>query len=275
MLFGAVMLALIVWVALSYRTQSRQARYLEALDAEPGLTVISSTRAGGRLVVTGLRDPLARDPEGLVASADLRPTEVDGRWTAYQSLESPMVLARARQVLQPPAGVMLDLRDGVLTATGTMTAAWIEETRRLAPFVGGITSFDAAGAFNALLGDARARLEGIELYFTKGTARLADGQDDTVTRLAAVLADLDRIARATGQQLTIQVIGHTDADGAEASNVPLSVSRAETARALAGASSFRSLAFAVDGIGSRAPAVRGTTEAEYQRNRRVTWRLAQ
>jgi OOP family OmpA-OmpF porin len=272
-LFGAIMAALLVWAGLSYRSEARFRNYLDALAAEPGVTVISSERGWRRHVVSGLRDPLARDPQALLAAAGLSPERVDGRWTPYQSLDPALVIRRAQHVLQPPAGAVLTLTDGVLSVTGPVTPSWIDDARRLAPLIGGVSAFDAAGAARAAMRDVRARVEGIALFFGKGTAQLAGGQDDEPGRLLATLTDLDALAGAAGERLTIAIVGHTDADGADDANLPLSRARAETVAALIRARSFRHLDFQLDGAGSREPVVRGTTEAEHQRNRRVSLRL--
>jgi outer membrane protein OmpA-like peptidoglycan-associated protein len=112
----------------------------------------------------------------------------------------------------------------------------------------------------------------VTLLFAKGTSRLVDGQDASRDRLMASLVELDALARAAGERLAIDIVGHTDADGVEAANVPLSLARAEAIRALIVARTFTHLDFRAAGVGSREPAVRGGTEAEYERNRRVTLR---
>ena len=272
-IFAVAGAAVLIWLGLSYRSHARFAQYLQALDAEPGLTVISSERRGSRFVVTGLQDPLARDPRALVAASGLALADIDGRWSPYQSLEPPLVEARARQILQPPPGADLSIANGVLSVRGPVTAAWIAEARRLAPLIGGVSSFDASGALAAALGDVRQRVESTPLYFTKGTARMADGQDAGRAQLLGGLADVVALARTMGVRQTLEIVGHTDADGGEAANVPLSLARAETVRAMIAARPFTHLDVRVRGAGSREPAVRGTTEAEYQRNRRVTLHL--
>jgi OOP family OmpA-OmpF porin len=272
-LFGLAIAVLLVWLGFSYWNQVRFSRYLQALAAEPGITIISSGRESGRFVVTGLRDPQARDPQTLVAAAGLSSADVDGRWRPYQSLEPPLVIARAQRILQPPPGATLSLTDGVLSITGSVTPAWIADAQRLAPLIGGISSFDAAGAARQAIGEARAAVERHVLFFTKGTAIPVAGQESMRDSLAAALGALDALARLTGERRAVDIIGHADADGAEASNLPLSRARAETLRALIGAPPFTHLDVQVEGVGSREPAVRGTSEAEYQRNRRATLRV--
>ena len=105
---------------------SRRAR------AEPGIVVVSAERRGGRYVVSGLRDPLARDPSSLVARPGSRRVGRQRHWQLYQALDPALVLARARQLLRAPEGVTLRFADGVLTAGGSGSARWIVDSQRLA-----------------------------------------------------------------------------------------------------------------------------------------------
>ncbi|MFI5179720.1 MAG: OmpA family protein, partial [Vicinamibacterales bacterium] len=198
LLAGAVVLAFAVWATLAYRSQLRWTHYLDALRAEPGLVVLDTTRAGGKYVVTGLRDPLARDPRTLIGPAGLAATAVDGRWSAYQSLDPPFVLARANALLHPPAGVTLALDQGVLTASGTPPIAWIAETTRLAPMIAGVTRFDAAQALDASVRDTIAAIESGPILFVKGASRPAADQRAAIDRLAAAVHALEGVAGAVG-----------------------------------------------------------------------------
>ena len=272
-LFGVIVAAAAIWMGLSYRAQTRFTRYLDALRAEPGLTVISSGRRGGRFVVHGLRDPLAPDPRSFLAAAGLAPDDVEGHWTAYHALDPPLVLARARHVLRPPPGITLSLADGVIAASGTAPVEWIQDARRLGPLIGGVTAFDARGAIDAVRRAATTTVEGTTLLFHLGTTRFVEGQDDEIRRLVASLTDLERVAAASGEQLAIEIVGHTDAEGAETANLPLSRMRAEAVRNLIGAEPLPHLAFTVDGVGSREPAFTGGSDVNNQRNRRVTLRV--
>ena len=66
----------------------------------------SSADAGkGKFVVTGLRDPLARDPATLVAVSNLPSNDVEGRWEPYQAIQPAFVdRARASDLLRPAGG---------------------------------------------------------------------------------------------------------------------------------------------------------------------------
>jgi OOP family OmpA-OmpF porin len=272
-MFGVVLAAIAIWIGLSYRANARFARYLDAIRNEPGITVISSGRRAGRFVVAGLRDPLARDPQALLAPAGLSAGDVEARWAPYQALDPPLILERARRILQPPEGVRLELANGVLSAAGAASPAWVVEARRLAPLIGGVTSFDAAGALDAARRDIAARIERLALLFQKGSTQMVDGQDGARGDLVAGVGDLDALAGAMGERFAVEIVGHADSDGADEANLPLSRMRAEAVLAMVRIEALPHLTFTTLGVGSRQPAVSGETEADNQRNRRVTVRV--
>jgi hypothetical protein len=188
--------------------------------------VVSTAHEHGRLVVSGLRDPRARDPLTLIAGTGLAADGVEGRWSPYYALDPSLVLARAHAILQPPNGTSLVLEDGILSATGTPSMAWVTDARRLAPLVAGVSRFDAANALDASMQAVIGRIARRAILFNKGAARPVDGQAQLIRELAQDVRELDEVADAAGQRLRVEVVGHTDADGPAESNVSLSRTRA-------------------------------------------------
>lgn len=272
-LAGAVVIALLVWAAIAYRAGIREARYIDALRAEPGITVVSTSHEGGKFVVSGLRDPRARDPQTLLSGTGLAAENVVGRWAPYYALEPSLIVTRATDVLQPPAGTTVVLNDGVLSATGTPPLAWVSEARRLAPLVPGVASFDAAGALDGTTRAVIARLEGRTMLFAKGAAVMAAMQGDALRGVTEDVRELDALAEATGQRFRLEVVGHTDADGPAESNLPLSRARAEVVQAAIGRNASSRLEVVVEGVGSSVPVVLSQNEEDKQQNRRVTIRV--
>jgi OOP family OmpA-OmpF porin len=270
---GVMALALLVWAGFAYRDRSREARYLEALRAEPGITVVSTAHEHGRLVVSGLRDPRARDPLTLIAGTGLAADGVEGRWSPYYALDPSLVLARAHAILQPPNGTSLVLEDGILSATGTPSMAWVTDARRLAPLVAGVSRFDAANALDASMQAVIGRIARRAILFNKGAARPVDGQAQLIRELAQDVRELDELADAAGQRLRVEVVGHTDADGPAESNVSLSRTRAGAVLAAMGLAPTRRLDLETAGMGSNQPVVLSQNESDKQQNRRVTIRV--
>jgi OOP family OmpA-OmpF porin len=260
-----------VWTFLSVRERQRWQAYIEQLRAAPGIVVIDSGRSNGKYFVTGLRDPLAEDPDVILWGAGITPDEIDRRWELYQASDPTFVLARARQVLRPPPGVSLAMQEQVLRATGAAPSGWIRENERLALIIPGVRQFDHSAVIAADVQALKQELEATAFHFPRGSARVRDGE--RAPRVVAVLQQLNDIARALDQRPHIEVVGHTDSDGPPSSNLPLSFERAEAVMALLRAGELTALTLAAGGVGSAEPVADGDTEADKQRNRRVSFRV--
>ena len=102
-----LLLAIGVWATLRMLERQRWERYVDRLNAEPGLMVVAATRRDGKFHVTGLRDPLVANAPAKLRRRDGHPrTTFDSRWETYQTLDSSFVIARATNLLRPPAGVI-------------------------------------------------------------------------------------------------------------------------------------------------------------------------
>lgn len=275
-LYAAAAVALIVaaiWGGLSWRSRSRWNGYLAALNAEPGIVVLTQERGWRRSSVTGLRDPLARDPASLLAPSQLSPADVGMKWEPYLASAPTLALGRARQVLQPPASVALSLDHGTLTAAGDAPLQWLADASRLALLIPGVTSFDVSAAEDAAARAATVQLELLSPLFLKGQAQLAEGQDVVLRQLIERTAAVVQAARTLNRRFHVDVIGHTDADGPPEANIPLSKARAAFVAAALRPVAADRLDVTDEGVGSDDPAVATASEADKQRNRRVTIRV--
>jgi outer membrane protein OmpA-like peptidoglycan-associated protein len=273
-LAAIALIALGVWGFLAWRQSARWSRYLASLRQEPGIVVISSGRSGGKYVVNGLRDPLARNPQQMLAQADLSDADVIGVWEPYQALAKPFVLTRATRVLAPPDGVTLDLRRDVLSARGLAPSSWMADAVRLAPLIPGVARFDTTGLLEAQLQAQAQRIEGVAILFERGTTRIVGDGGSQLPTLATALKDLDRIAAALGRVVRIDIVGHTDGDGDAASNLPLSRARAERMLQGIDIGTMHHLVMTPAGVGSDDPLRVGDSEVDKQQNRRVTLRVS-
>jgi OOP family OmpA-OmpF porin len=269
-----LLVALGIWAFLAFRARSRWNGYLDALRVEPGIVVVSSGREGGKYVVTGLRDPLAREPASLLPAHGLVPADVVGRWELYQALHPSLVLARARQLLRPPATAGLEFNEGNLTATGVAPVEWIEASDRIAPAIAGVVRFDATRLVDETVRSLAAAIEAATPLFVKGTTEFAAGGDQVLRDQIARLHSLDALGRIAHQRFIVQLVGEADADGPADANVPLSTQRAARVLGLMQAQSFERVTMAASGIGSREAANPSAGETEKQRNRRVSFRVS-
>jgi OOP family OmpA-OmpF porin len=268
-----LVLALGLWMFFAFRARARWSGYIQALGAEPGIVVVSADREGGKYVVNGLRDPLARDPASLLPLHNLQTDDVVGRWQLYQALHPSLVLSRARQLLGPPAGVDLEFDEGVLRVVGSAPLEWLEASARIAPVLPGVTRFDATRPIDTALRTLAASIEAAAPLFVKGTTTFTDGGEQIVRDQITRLHSLDALGRVGNLQFTLELIGQADADGVPEENLPLSGRRAAGVLGMLQAQRFERVAMSATGIGSR-EADPTATEASKQRNRRVSFRVA-
>ena len=268
-----LLLAVGVWAFLAARDRRRWTAYVDRLRAEPGVVVLASERRGGKFFVGGLRDPLARDPATLVASTGLDPGSIDSRWEPYQALHPPFVAARARDLLRPPTTVTLAYDNGVLTASGAAPERWILESERIAPAIAGVRRFEYTGTPPAV--QLKNRIEELTVLFPKGQSKILPGQAGTVRQVSVLLNTLNDTIRESGRRAGVEVLGQTDTDGTDLENAPLSQRRAEAVVGMLQTASLDALDFAARGLGSVVVpgGAAGTTEAEKERNRRVSFRV--
>jgi OOP family OmpA-OmpF porin len=266
---AAVLLLAGIWIALSVRDRVRWNSYLAALRSEPGLVVVSAGSNGGKYVVHGLRDPLAKDPSAMLAAARLSDADVAARWDPFQALDARFVQQRAQTLLRPPQGVTLRLDGGVLRADGEAPAAWIIEAQRMAPFIAGVTGLDATTLVETALRAAVARVERVSVMFPMGAPQPLAGQEIAMRELTEAIRDLDALAAAAGLHAQVRLVGHSDADGDEALNQQLSAARAAAVAERLAADPPAHVDLVIDGVGSREPVATGTTAADKRRNRRV------
>ncbi|WP_437586522.1 OmpA family protein [Sorangium sp. So ce1000] len=232
LLIAAVATALIVsWTRASREDQRRFDGWSEALRREPGLVITAAERRAGHVAFTGLRDPLAADPRAVLERGGPVPPTVTLRFEPFSSLDPQIVERRVARALQPPPGVTLALRDGVVAASGVAPARWIERARWSAPVLPGVSGFDGDG-LRAQESIDRARaaarsLQGVELLFRRGAARLSGEQAARLDDVAAAALRLIALARQAGMAAEIREIGYADPVGSEASNRALSLARAE------------------------------------------------
>ena len=267
--------ALLVWLFFAVRESRRWNDYLQILKAQEGIVVTEATRSWEKFRVEGLRDPLAAEPQALLARTKLNTNKITSRWEAYQALSPGLVRARAERRLAPPPGVSLRFEDGVLYAEGFAPRGWAETARRTAEFLPGVQQFNTERLLDRAAATVAARQSEIErtvLLFDDGP-RLMPGQEATVNALAAQILELRQATAASGQRLRLVVLGHTDKTGQEDYNLRLSRQRAEQVAALLAAKGVPAALLSVNGVGSREPRRAGAPESEQALARRATFRV--
>jgi OOP family OmpA-OmpF porin len=274
---AVVLVALGLWTFASVRRNDRWRSYLERLGAQPGIIVTGSGRRAGRFFVTGLRDPLAADPAGMLAAAKLEPREVVGTWKPYRALDPDIVSARARSFLAAPETVSFRVAGGALLASGAAPHRWISEARRLARMSPDATGYDDRGVTDtdqAKLDSALKRIESLRVFFARGSAEPSPGEADKLDQAAREIAGLPALATDAGLEIRVEVVGRGDSEGSDEINLALSRRRAERVLALLRAR-LPSASLAATGVGSGRPLVEERTEEDRQMNRSVSFRAVE
>ncbi len=264
---SVLLIAFLIWGFFWLRDKRRWDNYVEKLRNEPGIVVAETGTREGKHFLSGLRDPLARDPQLILNEARVDPGKVISHWEPFQALTSDFVLARARSLLNPPATVRLNLKDGALEAEGFATHDWVMETRRAARFLPGVTGFQDAGLLDL------NRIEDPLLMFELDRAELVPGQADKFKLLAADIERLQSLAMRMQKKVRLEISGHADTSGTEARNVTLSHERAQTVAAALEARLPKWSNLTINAVGSKERVREELTDADRATNRSVTFRV--
>jgi OOP family OmpA-OmpF porin len=252
------------------RERQRWNAYLDRVAAEPGVVLLASGKRDGAYFVTGLRDPLARNPDEFVAEANIAPELVRSRWEPYQALHPPFVTARAALLLRPPDGVSLTYDHGLLTARGSPSQQWIDETERLAPAIAGVSQFKFEGESREA--QLIAEIERARIGFARGQSSMEASQQPALAALIAALRQLNDGLEASRRTARVEILGYASSDGPDALNEALSQARAERVHLALAAIPLPRLQLAPRGLG-RASVLPASTEAEHEANRRTSFRV--
>ncbi len=231
-LIGFLLLGSTWWGWMTYQAHARWSNLLAELRAEPGLVVTEAKSAWGAYHLEGLRDPLAKDPTAMVIQAGLEPTTVKAVWSPYYALDAPLVLARAQSILQPPTTVKLHIEGETLVATGSASADWARETRRLALLIPGISQYRDEGLVTTSIPVLLDQVNRTVIHFRSGSSTVEPSARAVLDEISTTLRELDRAASQSGQRVALEVVGSTDATGSAALNLQLGKQRAQAVLAI-------------------------------------------
>lgn len=235
------------WGYHALQDNRRWSAYLERLNMEPGVVVVTSEKQQGKRFVRGLRDPLAVDPALLLQEVGIDPANVVSQWEPYQALHPQFILTRAKAILSPPDSITLRFENGTLMAAGAASHQWVEDARKLARAIPGVTNFLETSLAEVNTNDgapkdantsaqelerkemvaAKERLEKQTVQFLVDTLDLTSGQDAILKEIAGTVRLLLSAAEFIGQPVRVEVIGHADANGSPLGDQVLGLTRAE------------------------------------------------
>ena len=199
-------------------------RFEAAIAATPGIYVGSLTRDGERILVNGMRDPLAISIEDIAGEANIEPARIDANLQPFQSLDPNIVLRRAQSALAPPDGVALTLSGRILTASGPAPSDWRRRAPLLAASLPGIDGLQMISpAWDTAAAELRA-LAYRQFFFADGSTPVDAAE---LTRYTERLSALYGASASLGVSLEVSVIGHTDGSGTSEFNTRLADQRIE------------------------------------------------
>ena len=191
---GAILLVAILVLGFFYiRSRWRWNNYVTRLKSEPGVVITNAERQWGNYSISGLRDPMAMDPQVLLKESRLDPEDVQSHWEPYHSLTPQFVLQRAKALLNPPSTVTLRVENSVLYASGTASHQWIVEARKLVRVQPGLDKFDESNLVDTNLNElltVKSRIESRVIRFVMDTTAIAPGQD---AELEALNSDIGKL----------------------------------------------------------------------------------
>ena len=245
-----MLLACSWWGVMAYQTHARWSDLLAELRSEPGIVITKAEATWGGYHLEGLRDPLAKDPAGVIREAGIESSMVTATWSSFYALEPQLILARARTILQPPNTVQFHVDGDTLVVTGVASPEWGRETRRLAVFVPGISQYHDEGLFTASIPDLMKQVNRTVIHFSPGSAQIEPSERPEVNAAADVLRDLGRAASQAGQRVRLEIRGWTDETGPAATNIELSKRRAQSVLTALGGDHLGSSMTVMTGVGS-------------------------
>ena len=136
------------WLATQKYHSMKQDAYVESLSNEPGYVITAATERDGLLVIRGLKDPLAKSADALLALSGLQGDEVLHRFEPYHSLQPDFVEKRIKSILEPPPGVSIEVVDQVLLIKGSASESWRTRLSTVVPLIGGIVAYDDSALRN-------------------------------------------------------------------------------------------------------------------------------
>ena len=252
--------------------EARLASCVEKLGAQEGIVVTDVARRDGTIHITGLRDPLAADPQAIVSAAGFAAGGIASHWQPYFALTPGMVLKRATQRLNPPPGAKLELRGETLVATGSASGAWVESVRKSAESIPGISAIDTSGVLDVgmlALAAKKKEIDETVVFFGEGL-EIAPNQEAALKQLATRITEFHEAAKKIGRRLRITITGHTTETGGDELNLKLSRNRADRVVSNLALNGVDATTLVPVGFAAREKQFGGTAEDD-AKNRRVTF----
>jgi outer membrane protein OmpA-like peptidoglycan-associated protein len=275
LLVAAAVVALLGWWLINWwQNEHRWQQYVSRLRDQPGIVITDVGKHGGKWQVSGLRDPVAADPQQLLREASIDPSRVVSHWQPYEGLNPDLVLRRMVKSLQPPPGITLSVDHDRIVAHGSASIGWLQRARTyVRTLPDGAPPIDVSRVrdiSSGTLGELRAAIQSKEIRFAHNESLPAASEDPLLDELAAELRQLEIMAATLHVTTRVTVTGHSDSTGKGTSNLSLSLARAEAVRALLKKRNVDPDLLSVRGAGPLEPLEEEASDAARSVNRRVS-----
>lgn len=217
-----------------YQRRTAMGNYVERLQQQPGLVIVDSKIKNRKIVISGMRDPLAVDPLSLTDSNNVNPKKVKTTWEPYLSFHPTLVKARAETRLKPPTTVSLSVDEqNTLVATGTAKQNWISQLQQQALQIPGVMQVNTEqlkAAEQQMLDRLQKQIEGRSILFAQGQSQPLPASEAVFQQLAQDVKAAAQLATTLNLQIILSIEGRTDRVGTDRENLLLSQARANTIR---------------------------------------------
>jgi outer membrane protein OmpA-like peptidoglycan-associated protein len=139
-IFALILLIASIWGVHAFSYQQRLSNYIDALHDTPGIVVYFTEKQNGKLVIHGLRDPLAEKPQEIALRFEL--DDVVFKEKSYHDLNTIFVEKRLERWLKPPKTVEMSLKGHILHLRGYAEQTWINKTINRITLVAGVNQLE-------------------------------------------------------------------------------------------------------------------------------------
>ncbi|MEC4818752.1 MAG: OmpA family protein [Scytonema sp. PMC 1069.18] len=266
-----------LWSFFSIRERIRWNTYLKKLDSQPGIIVVKAEQQYGKYFISGMRDPLAVDPNELLQQTNLNPEEIRSQWENFISLEPQLISKRATQLLKAPKTVSFKVdANGILHASGSAPHEWIVKARKLWNFIPGIIKYQDNNLIDntlSLIETYKKQIEQERLFFFEGTTELLPEEEKKIQGLQIKIKKMLYATKSVGMKVQIQILGHTDNSGTDNRNIILSQNRANKILSYLSSQGIDISSLSAIGVSSSQPLRLELSEKERKYNRGVSFEV--
>ena len=264
-----------VIVVLATQANAKFERAIETLENEPGLVVLDAKRRWRRWEISGLRDPQARAPQVVLASAGFIPRSLIGRWEPYLSLDSGVVVMRARQQWGLPPATQLSLQADTMSVAGELPLIALGSMQRgNAPAgVVDVVLDEPRITLSSQLDSSRVALEADRVLFAPGESESFGAERVRLREIATRFRAFEDSVAAHGGVVELRLIGRTDPTGTNETNQALAQWRVDHVTAIFAASGVRTDRVRGEALATAQPLPADDSAQQARINRSVSFEI--